>query len=86
VATFEIGAYRNGIANGHILYSGPTRHYFDRQFMPKDAWITKKRLLAGKGMQISATNADPADPYLDFPGGWWDGALGFAEAHIANVM
>jgi hypothetical protein len=37
-------------------------------------------------MQISATNADPADPYLDFPGGWWDGALGFAEAHVANVM
>jgi hypothetical protein len=86
VATFEIGAYRNGIANGHILYSSTTRHYFDRQFMAKDAWITKKRLFAGKGMQISATNADSADPYLDFPGGWWGGVLGFAEAHVANVM
>jgi hypothetical protein len=52
----------------------------------KDAWITKERLLAGKRMQIGATNTDPPHTDLDISGGWGGGALGFAEAHVANVV
>jgi hypothetical protein len=29
MATFEIGAYRNGIANGNVLDPSSAGHYFD---------------------------------------------------------